>query len=265
MSLNAGPAGCGKTSTVEVLAHEAGYDITEWHAPLPTLWHEHRYQVCCQAHYPSVMINSHRGFLKLHVRHRSRLCHSLQSIAPSAALGSSLVQVHQCNAAKTADQCCPASFSVPCSDNHAVRSCRLQAWMSLTPPKWTNLMASWRMPRWGLCIWGPHQRQQQVKRQSLRTGLTQACAWMYWALGMAPCQAARGTAHLCWWTTCPTRKGLHSASAWCKPWVMPVPPALATMSSIAACQSRMCAMPRAMHRQRQSDWDSGRPTLADAW
>ena len=40
-----GPAGSGKSATVQVLAHAAGFSITEWHAPLPTLWHEHCYQV----------------------------------------------------------------------------------------------------------------------------------------------------------------------------------------------------------------------------
>ncbi|KAK9808429.1 hypothetical protein WJX73_004206 [Symbiochloris irregularis] len=50
-----GPAGCGKTSTVEVLAREAGYDITEWHPPLPTLWHEHRYQGGLDVPYSSKM------------------------------------------------------------------------------------------------------------------------------------------------------------------------------------------------------------------
>lgn len=36
-----GPPGCGKSTTVRVLASELGFDVLEWVAPLPTLWDEH--------------------------------------------------------------------------------------------------------------------------------------------------------------------------------------------------------------------------------
>lgn len=41
----AGPVGCGKSTTIEVLARAAGYEISEWTPPVPTLWSEFQYQV----------------------------------------------------------------------------------------------------------------------------------------------------------------------------------------------------------------------------
>lgn len=42
--LLSGPAGCGKTCTVKVLAAELGLAVTEWTTPTPTLWAEHLQQ-----------------------------------------------------------------------------------------------------------------------------------------------------------------------------------------------------------------------------
>ncbi len=38
-----GPPGCGKSTLVGVLAAEAGRQLVEWQAPVPTLWQEHSY------------------------------------------------------------------------------------------------------------------------------------------------------------------------------------------------------------------------------
>jgi len=51
--LLAGPPGCGKSTAVRVIAAGMGYDVTEWEAPVPTLWSEHVLQV----HLPSTMFN----------------------------------------------------------------------------------------------------------------------------------------------------------------------------------------------------------------
>lgn len=44
-SFAAGPTGCGKSTALQVLANEQGFVLCEWQPPVPTLWHEHRYQV----------------------------------------------------------------------------------------------------------------------------------------------------------------------------------------------------------------------------
>ncbi|CAK0786199.1 hypothetical protein CVIRNUC_009412 [Coccomyxa viridis] len=44
MLLLSGPAGCGKSAVLQVLAKELGFVPCEWQPPVPTLWHEHRYQ-----------------------------------------------------------------------------------------------------------------------------------------------------------------------------------------------------------------------------
>ena len=44
-SCAAGPTGCGKSTALQVLAKEQGFVLCEWQPPVPTLWHEHRYQV----------------------------------------------------------------------------------------------------------------------------------------------------------------------------------------------------------------------------
>ncbi|KXZ44240.1 hypothetical protein GPECTOR_70g470 [Gonium pectorale] len=40
-----GPAGCGKSACVRVLADAVGFDIVEWTPPPPVLWSEHQYQL----------------------------------------------------------------------------------------------------------------------------------------------------------------------------------------------------------------------------
>jgi hypothetical protein len=35
-----GPAGAGKSTAARFVAHDAGFDVTEWNAPMPTLWDE---------------------------------------------------------------------------------------------------------------------------------------------------------------------------------------------------------------------------------
>ncbi len=42
---HAGPAGCGKSSTVRALAADLCFDLVEWTPPVPVLWSEHQYQV----------------------------------------------------------------------------------------------------------------------------------------------------------------------------------------------------------------------------
>ncbi|KAK9832070.1 hypothetical protein WJX81_003996 [Elliptochloris bilobata] len=42
--LVSGPSGCGKTAVLGVLAHELGFELCEWRAPVPTLWADHLYQ-----------------------------------------------------------------------------------------------------------------------------------------------------------------------------------------------------------------------------
>ncbi|GFR40778.1 hypothetical protein Agub_g1392, partial [Astrephomene gubernaculifera] len=39
-----GPAGCGKSACVRVLAEAAGFEVVEWTPPPPVLWHEYQYQ-----------------------------------------------------------------------------------------------------------------------------------------------------------------------------------------------------------------------------
>jgi cell cycle checkpoint protein len=39
-----GPPGCGKSATVAVLAAAAGFEVSEWRTPTPTLWDEVQYQ-----------------------------------------------------------------------------------------------------------------------------------------------------------------------------------------------------------------------------
>lgn len=50
-----GPAGCGKSTTVEVLAKELGFQLVEWAPSTHTTWSEARYQVRgalhCTQHY----------------------------------------------------------------------------------------------------------------------------------------------------------------------------------------------------------------------
>jgi hypothetical protein len=41
----AGPTGCGKSATLRVLAESMGFELTEWQAPVPTLWQDYQYQV----------------------------------------------------------------------------------------------------------------------------------------------------------------------------------------------------------------------------
>jgi hypothetical protein len=41
----AGPPGCGKSTTVRLLAQERGMEVVEWAAPTPTTWEEYKYQV----------------------------------------------------------------------------------------------------------------------------------------------------------------------------------------------------------------------------
>lgn len=43
----AGPAGCGKTTVLKVLADSLGFELCTWEAPTPVLWQEHLHQVCC--------------------------------------------------------------------------------------------------------------------------------------------------------------------------------------------------------------------------
>ena len=45
----AGPAGCGKTTVLRVLADSLGFELCTWEAPTPVLWQEHLHQVCCLA------------------------------------------------------------------------------------------------------------------------------------------------------------------------------------------------------------------------
>ncbi len=40
-----GPTGCGKSTALQILAKELGFTVCEWQPPVPTLWHEQRYQV----------------------------------------------------------------------------------------------------------------------------------------------------------------------------------------------------------------------------
>ncbi|CAL5226917.1 g9794 [Coccomyxa viridis] len=44
MLILSGPTGCGKSTALQVLAKELGFVLCEWQPPVPTLWHEHRYQ-----------------------------------------------------------------------------------------------------------------------------------------------------------------------------------------------------------------------------
>ncbi|WIA32153.1 hypothetical protein OEZ86_003002 [Tetradesmus obliquus] len=39
-----GPTGCGKSATLRVLAEALGFELTEWNAPVPTLWQDYQYQ-----------------------------------------------------------------------------------------------------------------------------------------------------------------------------------------------------------------------------
>ena len=43
----AGPAGCGKSTVLMVLADSLGFELCTWEAPTPLLWQEHLHQVCC--------------------------------------------------------------------------------------------------------------------------------------------------------------------------------------------------------------------------
>ena len=43
----AGPAGCGKSTVLKVLADSLGIELCTWEAPTPVLWQEHLHQVCC--------------------------------------------------------------------------------------------------------------------------------------------------------------------------------------------------------------------------
>jgi hypothetical protein len=44
-TIAAGPTGCGKSVTLHVLAESMGFELTEWNAPVPTLWQDYQYQV----------------------------------------------------------------------------------------------------------------------------------------------------------------------------------------------------------------------------
>lgn len=90
-----GPSGCGKSTTVHVLAHAAGYVVAEWCAPLPTLWHEHRYQADLGVPYASKM-DSFDDF----VTHAKM---SALQLGPTAPAGDALSQNGDASTASTLD------------------------------------------------------------------------------------------------------------------------------------------------------------------
>lgn len=53
MLIATGPPGCGKSTTIQVLAAAAELDVIEWQTPVPTLWAECRYQGSAGTSYAS--------------------------------------------------------------------------------------------------------------------------------------------------------------------------------------------------------------------
>lgn len=52
LAVLSGPAGCGKSTCLRILAAAAGFEVVEWTPPPPVMWHEYQYQVRVNASYP---------------------------------------------------------------------------------------------------------------------------------------------------------------------------------------------------------------------